>query len=250
MARKLLIDLSVIAAIGIVLGILGPFNSDDMPIASRISYWVLLSVAGYFCYHPIGSLIVRHAPSLELPVWFLWGAGVVLATVPMSIVVWLVNQAPGPFHLPGFEAALTHYFYVLLVGAVITLMFNLIDAARRQSPPAPPPELTVGAKPRARFLDRLPPALGDDLIALEMEDHYLRAHTALGSELMLMRMRDAVAELDGADGLQVHRSWWVARGAVEDVQRDGRNLRLRLTSGLQVPVSRANVSLLKEAGWL
>ena len=82
-----------------------------------------------------------------------------------------------------------------------------------------------------------------------MEDHYVRAHTVLGSELILLRMRDAVGELEGIDGAQVHRSWWVARDAVEDVKRDGRNLRLVLPGGLEAPVSRARVVELKEAGW-
>lgn len=47
-----------------------------------------------------------------------------------------------------------------------------------------------------------------------MEDRYLRIHTDGGSDLILMRLRDAVGELAGADGLQVHRSFWVARAAV------------------------------------
>ena len=96
----------------------------------------------------------------------------------------------------------------------------------------------------------LPPHLGRDLIALEMEDHYVRAHTAHGSTMILLRMRDAVAELDGIDGAQVHRSWWVARAAVTGVRREGRNVRLRLGQTLEAPVARANVSELEGRGWL
>ena len=66
----------------------------------------------------------------------------------------------------------------------------------------------------------------------------------------LPELRDAIAELDGIDGLQVHRSWWVARGAVSDVQREGRNIRLTLDTGVEAPVSRANVQVLKDAGWI
>jgi DNA-binding LytR/AlgR family response regulator len=83
-----------------------------------------------------------------------------------------------------------------------------------------------------------------------MEDHYVRAHTVLGSEMILMRLRDAMAELDDVEGQQIHRSWWVARHAVEDVRRDGRNLRLVLPGGLEAPVARANVAALKEQGWI
>ena len=35
-------------------------------------------------------------------------------------------------------------------------------------------------QPGGRFLDRLPPRLGRDLLCLQMEDHYVRAHTARG----------------------------------------------------------------------
>nr|QQZ51292.1 LytTR family transcriptional regulator DNA-binding domain-containing protein [Phenylobacterium glaciei] len=70
-----------------------------------------------------------------------------------------------------------------------------------------------------------------------MEDHYVRVHTAVRSELILMRLSDAVART-GREGLQVHRSWWVARDAVTEVIRDGRNLRLKLLNGLEVPVAR------------
>jgi hypothetical protein len=38
-----------------------------------------------------------------------------------------------------------------------------------------------------------------------------------------MRLSDAVAELEGIEGAQTHRSWWVAKMAVEGAQRgDGR----------------------------
>lgn len=83
-----------------------------------------------------------------------------------------------------------------------------------------------------------------------MEDHYVRVHTAMGSELVLMPLTQAIGYLDGVEGLQVHRSWWVAKAAVTGVVEDGRNLRLTLTGGLSAPVSRARISRLRAAGWI
>jgi DNA-binding LytR/AlgR family response regulator len=100
------------------------------------------------------------------------------------------------------------------------------------------------------LLDQLPADLGSAIIALEMEDHYLRVHTMLGSALVLMRLRDGIALLGDLEGMQVHRSWWVAREAVEDVVRDGRNMRLKLPRGLEAPVARANVAALRDARWI
>ncbi len=83
-----------------------------------------------------------------------------------------------------------------------------------------------------------------------MEDHYVRAHGPGTSALFLLRMRDAEAELAGIVGMRVHRSWWVARGAVDKVLRDGRGYKLRLTNGLEAPVARDRVALLKSARWI
>jgi DNA-binding LytR/AlgR family response regulator len=83
-----------------------------------------------------------------------------------------------------------------------------------------------------------------------MEDHYVRLHTISGSVLVLMPLSQALGEMGDIDGLQVHRSWWVARHAVIGVVEDRRNLRLRLKGGLEAPVSRANVARLRQAGWL
>ena len=83
-----------------------------------------------------------------------------------------------------------------------------------------------------------------------MEDHYVRAHTAKGSDLILTPLKDAIAELGDVEGMQVHRSWWVAKAAVVGSTASGRNLSLRLSNGLEVPVSRASVARLRAAGWL
>ena len=100
-------------------------------------------------------------------------------------------------------------------------------------------------------MDRLPPKLmGGAIHAVEAEDHYLRVHTSKGADLILCRLADAIAELEGIEGAQVHRSWWVARAAVSDVKRDGARVTLALPGGVEAPVSRPNVKALKEAGWI
>jgi len=48
--------------------------------------------------------------------------------------------------------------------------------------------------------------------------------------------------------VQVHRSWWVAKGGVADAKRDNGKLVLVLKSGTEVPVSRTYLTAAKEAG--
>ena len=64
-----------------------------------------------------------------------------------------------------------------------------------------------------------------------------------------MRLSDAIAAVEALDGARTHRSWWVARDAVERVSRgDGRAV-LTLSNGLEAPVSRTYAPALREAGW-
>lgn len=256
-ARKLLIDLSVMTVVGVILALIGPFGSADAPLAVRLVSWLLFAWVGYAVYNPIGWAVEQLHRSLHLPEIGLWIAGCLIATIPMTAIVWAIGFWPRPVPMPTGEQALEAYINVLIIGASITVLFHLIERSKQAPPPAAVEcpaaagqTATVDAPaPQPAFLERLPAHLGTDLIALEMEDHYVRAHTALGSELILMRMRDAVAELQGVEGAQVHRSWWVARDAVEDVKREGRNLRLVLPGGIEAPVSRTRVAELKQAGW-
>ena len=101
-----------------------------------------------------------------------------------------------------------------------------------------------------RFLKRIPNGIAGDLLSLRTEDHYLRIHTTTGSDLILFRLKDALAELDGANGMQVHRSYWVARDAIEALEGKGRKTVLILKDGLRVPVSESFLPAVREAGWL
>jgi DNA-binding LytR/AlgR family response regulator len=134
------------------------------------------------------------------------------------------------------------------VFSVSLLMTALAFLVRR-----PPTQTHAAPKdaPAPKLFQRLPAKLrGAELYAVEAEDHYLRLHTSLGQDLILMRLSDAIAELEGIEGAQTHRSWWVAKDAVTDVERlEGRAM-LTLKDGAQAPVSRGFAKTLRAAGWL
>jgi hypothetical protein len=144
------------------------------------------------------------------------------------------------------------YVQVALIGALaLALLAGFDRRAVMQGVQASPPDAPGDVKRRsAPFLNRLPADIARDLVALEMEDHYVRAHAPGRSTLLLMRMRDAEAELAGVPGLRVHRSWWVAQDAVVRSFRQGRNLRLKLRGGLEAPVGRDRAGIVRQAGWI
>lgn len=250
--RDWMIELAVMAFIAVVLALLGPFGMFAVPLPVRLLYWLLVGVGGYLLYMPAMRAASRVAPRLDLPVPALWAAACALVSLPMTALIWLTNGLLGKMPPLRLEAAIGLYGNILIVAGVVCLIFWFVGARRRDPVVSVPSPVPVPDAPPVEtpFLDRLPAHLGRDLLALEMEDHYVRAHTPHGSALILLRLRDAVAELAALDGAQVHRSWWVARGAVERTLRDGRNVRLQLRGGLVAPVARNAVPELKARGWL
>jgi DNA-binding LytR/AlgR family response regulator len=132
----------------------------------------------------------------------------------------------------------------LLICVGSSLLVVLIFRGHRDAAPAQPP-----APPK--FLARIPLKLrGAELWAVEAEDHYLRLHTSKGQDLILMRLADAVDELEGVEGAQVHRSWWVARDAITGARRGDGRATLTLKDGCEVPVSRTYARILRERQWI
>lgn len=93
-------------------------------------------------------------------------------------------------------------------------------------------------------LQRLPPALGTDLIAARSELQYVRIYTTRGDALILGALKD-IAEQRG-EGQLVHRAWWVSSKHVRTLRRRGTRCMLTLSNGLEVPVSRRRQQALVE----
>ncbi|MES2902620.1 MAG: LytTR family DNA-binding domain-containing protein [Pseudomonadota bacterium] len=252
--REWVIELVVMVAAGVALAALGPFGSFVIGgFGARLAYWVPAALIGYAIFRPITLAALLIARRLDLPELGAAIVGTLLAAVPASFAIaYFGGYRPGAE--PSFEILFQLYIQVGVIGVLVMTFFMLInrDAPIATAIATPAVTLaTTGTPPIAPpFLDRLPPAWADRLIALEMEDHYVRAHGPDTSALILLRMRDAEAELAGIDGLRIHRSWWVVRSAVEQAVRDGRGYKLRLTNGLEPPVARDRVAALKAAGWL
>lgn len=233
---------AVSAAAGVFLAMSGAFGMAAASLPVRLAYWVGLCLAGAVVGTGVSLLIARDGRADERP--WLYGTLVCVGiTLPFTGVVWIVSELL--FQDRPRLAALPHYLApVFIVTAAMTALNFLVQ---RQ-----PPETHAGpvGAPAPRFLDRLPPRLrGARIRAVEAQDHYLRLHTSKGEDLILMRLSDAIAELDGIEGAQTHRSWWVAKEAVEAAKRhDGRAV-LSLGGGLEAPVSRAYAKALRDAGW-
>jgi len=163
-------------------------------------------------------------------------------SAPFSVVVWAATRLMLNSRMP-LEALPIFFGSVWVVSLAITALNILIETRR--------PAETHGGSTPPKFLERLPLKLrGAEVWAVEAEDHYLRLHTSKGQDLILMRLADAVSELEGIEGAQVHRSWWVARDAIVDAKRGDGRATLTLKDDSEVPVSRTYAGLLRERGWI
>jgi DNA-binding LytR/AlgR family response regulator len=243
--RELVRAASVGAAAALVLTLTGAFGTGDAPFAWRLAYWLTVVAVGSAWGAACQALLAARLDLDERP-WRHILILTALVAVPMCLFVW---AATGPFFggrmLPVSALPLLVVPVVTVSAAICALVVLLGRATPVQTHASADP----AARP-ARFTERLPLHLyGARLIAVEAEDHYLRLHTDRGSDLILMRLTDALGELEGLEGAQTHRSWWVARDAVRGASRRDGRATLTLEGGISAPVSRRYARALREAGW-
>lgn len=250
--RRLAIELFVLAAVGTVLGLVGPFGSDALAAPWRLFFWVGFVLAGWLIFRPVSAVAGWLTEETRVPSWLAVLLVAVVASLPLTTIIALALSELAGADLWTGSRFLLLYGQVAFVGICIHLLMRLVfQAAPAPAEPAPATEMGAAVAGRRGpednpFLRRLPPALGSELLSLQMQDHYVEARTAVGSALILMRFRDAIAELGGC-GIQVHRSWWAAFDAMEGLERDGRSARLRLRGGYSLPVSRACLPAVRDA---
>ena len=132
--------------------------------------------------------------------------------------------------------------FTLIISTAVSGLFALFarhgNAARVSEPEVKP----------VRLLERLPQHKRGKLISMSVSDHYVAITTDRGKELVLMRFRDAMAECEGCEGVQIHRSHWIALNQITNVLRlDGKTL-IETSAGERLPVSRSFAETLKERG--
>ena len=242
--RSLVRGLFVASAAGVVLAFTGAFGVTGVSFLQRLLYWLPLMVVGAAWGHICSRLVERWIDFDRRP-WLGALALTAAMSLPLTVFVWAYTVW---IFEGGRFATLDRLALFLLPVTVVTGVLSVLNIFLQRTP-VQTHAAVAGAAP-SRFLDRLPPKLrGATIRAVESEDHYLRLHTDRGSDLILMRMSDALSELEGLEGAQTHRSWWVARHAVRSVSRGEGRATLTLDDGLEVPVSRRYARALREAGW-
>ena len=239
--RRVTVELLLLVALGLLMAVLGPYRSLQIPAMLRTVYWLLAIVGGGVIGIAVDVAVGRWIRGF----WLRLIAVTILMTPAVTLFVWFLNRALlGAKALPFLPTLAWQVFVIaFLVMAMRALAWRRVVETRTVIVP-PLPEAERAFRMRLSAKRRVA-----RLIAIEAYDHYVRVHTDQGGELLTMRFSDALSELAHAHGYQLHRSWWAAADAIEGVRWQRGRGEVQLAGGLTAPVSRGFAPALKEAGW-
>lgn len=235
----------IVTTAGLCLGLLAPFGSYlNSGLGWRLIYWCGSGWLGLILLLGARHVWQRLAATHKWWRWPILAALLVVVTVIQAAATRLAAYAIWPElqrHGPGWGV------WFLQTGMIETVWFAALSMLHRQLTHDVP---TTDTAPEPTERPARTSQLGKDIVALQMEDHYVRIHTSTGSWLAHMTLTEAIAATEPLDGLKTHRSWWVAHHAVERIEGTPRAMRLYLQGGVTAPVARGAVTLLRDAGWL
>ena len=239
----------------------GPFGTyERLAFPTRLGYWLVLHATTWTCaLVSISFFDAALANRLQSRLTRML-AGACFSALPVGLAITAIN-----FALLKRPLNVERFVENALVALPISIGFSLLawlsmsgggqsaadekpDASVNAGPITPPSP--AKAQPQAQLirpalLDRLPADKRGELIRLEVQDHYVLVVTARGSELLLMRLGDAIAETGENTGQQIHRSHWVSDAGVKTITRQGgKNPRMLVetTDGQMLAVSRSQAA--------
>ncbi len=220
------------ATVAMAVSIAGPFGSyGALAMIDRVLFWTPV-IGICVAFGVMIRALVHGVPDLRDT---LVGSAVIaiLNCLVLGPLLYLLMN----FMLPDSLQSMVNGVEIVMLIASTSLGVCALRLAGAQ-PEAPADVMKAAVLPR--LLRRIEPEYQGEIWAITVRDHYVDVQTSLGKVSLLMRFSDAVEEVDGVPGGQVHRSHWVAWAGVGSVARDGGKVTLQLRNGDQIPVSRAN----------
>lgn len=217
---------AVLCAVALAIAVLGPFGTSVSPsLLGRFAYWsVLLSSVG-LCVFALRWFGKRWWAKREG--WQRLLCEALGFTLIFPPIAWLFTS----LFLREF-LTLDDYFFILgnvMAFTVASAVLNWLFASEA----APEGQL------RPRLFDRLPGSVTGKIMRLTVNDHYVVVVLDNGAEYrILMRLTDAIREMEGVSGFYTHRSHWVSHAHVTGRLREGQRDYLLLSDGARVPISK------------
>lgn len=230
---------------GVVALALEPDHTSDLPIFAAYGLWAthILAAAGLFLG---GIWVVRRMGAGPVVAAIISAVSLPALFAPVSLLLDYGFGNPDE-ELQSSSSAIAIYLSEMAAVAPVALAVALVVAFLLRRDGA---DREDGAQPVRSSLRSLigsvPGGLGDDVIRLHAQDHYVEIVTAKGSALLTEQFGDCMQKLSQLDGIQCHRSHWISLAHVETLKRAGSAYACTLSNGDEVPVSRRRYGELKD----
>lgn len=235
--------LGILALVSLVLGLSGPFQTFEfLAPVQRVIYWTAICTFTFTAGQFAGGYVLRVVQARGWKV-----VGQILSTgVASGLAVWpvvvVINWITFGGDVTDWISVGILFIYCVLISTVVAAASALLGGPRSSVE-------KVGAS-TPKIVSRLPLELRGELISLSVQDHYVEVATSNGASLVHFRLRDAMDDCDGVEGLQIHRSHWVARAGIKSVFRRDGKVFVETVRGDKLPVSRTYLPQIKALGLL
>ena len=225
--------------------VLEPDHTSDLPIFAAFGLWsthILFAstvfLASFWAFERLKVIVpvAAIASALLLPGLF----------APVSLLLDYGFGKPDE-ELVSAESTIAIYLSEVVAVAPVAWAVALVVAfiLYRNAPDHEDQSETTAPSLKS-MIETVPRSLGDDIIRVNAQDHYVEVVTTGGSALLTEQFGDCVEKLELLDGIQCHRSHWVSLAHVKGVARSGSSYICTLSNGDEVPVSRRRYSALKD----
>ena len=244
-----------VALLGILAAVVtGPFDTHrTLSLPMQILYWSVVILGSIF----IATLVQEAlSPSVrQMPIWAQTlacslGMAVIFSPLAYGWTLLLVTPLDGSlmaFHWFVLDVALIS-FAIFAGQRIIIGRIRMAAFEESESGAMPLVAQGPGQAARPRLYRRIAADDPGPIIRIEAMDHFVTVVTPRARYQLRLRFADAVDQMDGVAGMVTHRSHWVARDAVAEVERENGRVFLRVSCGTRVPVSRKQIAVLEETG--
>jgi len=232
----------------------GPYSTlERLSFPERLVFWGMIVVISSM----VMTFLTIYSNRLAEARRWNWALVSTLASaagvLPVVGSVYLADGLVTGFERVGFELIPFPQLVIHVAPPIVavTLMVNLVIRIQRSGQPATGAETPGGGKeesaPLTFLRGKLPYRLGQDIVTVRAQDHYVEVTTPRGSAMILMSLGDAVQHLKPLAGLQVHRSWWINLSHVARIEQGPSGPELIMTTDQRIPVGRSFRAAFRDA---
>ncbi|WP_411233807.1 LytTR family DNA-binding domain-containing protein [Marivita sp. S0852] len=207
-----------------------------------MSYVIYMTAFGVIL--ALQSLLTAQYPGLRVPTSLIGCLSLIPAVyIAENVIIDYLSGGRFPA-----DSGANFLFYFLSVQVIEAVFFKYVfpvlhsdfakTISRVETPPEPAPtarQLIIGG-------ERIPL---DTVKMIEAQEHHVEVTTNEGQTRLRARLSDIVAQTSPSDGIQPHRSWWVARHAAKGLEQEAGRPVLRLRCDQPIPVARTRIDQVK-----